>query len=93
MGLLPYTLVSSDVGSVVVDVKGTNLELTANAQLSLGGGAAAGVVKLKTANSIELSALQAIDLGLVAAEHKFPSLAAEIEILKKLIDAQAAKLG
>lgn len=58
---------------------------------TVGGGSLADVAKASVSASAEISAIQLVDAGLMAAESKYPSLAIEIAALKALIDAAAAQ--
>jgi hypothetical protein len=57
-----------------------------------GGGSIAGVAKFSASVTVQASAIQLADAGLVALEAKFPSLSAEIAVLKAAMDAEAAKI-
>jgi len=59
---------------------------------SLGGGAAAGVLKGKAAIEVDLGAQQVADLALGLLAAKFPSMAGIIDGAKAAIDAELAHL-
>lgn len=59
---------------------------------SVGGGAAAGVLKAKAQIELDLGAQQAADLAIGLLEMKFPSLAGLLEGAKAAIDAELQKL-
>lgn len=79
-------------GSVIVSEDAGVVKFTAEASVALGGGSVAGALKLHSSNCVELSAAQLMDAGLALAMEKFPSIAAEIAVVKGLIDAELSKV-
>lgn len=82
------------VGPLALTLSAAAGVLTLKAALSgsLGGGAAAGVAKGSLIGEVDLGAQQAADLGLAALAVQFPSLSAEIDGLKVLVDAELSKV-
>lgn len=89
LNLLKTQAVSIDAG---IEDNG-DVAVAATVTESLGGGQAAGIASFESANKLKFSAEKAADLGLLALESKFPTMAGAIETFRTLMDAEITKLA
>lgn len=85
-------IVKGQYGGLSVSEQGGEVVLAGSLSASLGGGEAAGVVKVGGSLSISVEAKQLIDLGLDLAAAKYPAVASLIAAAKTAIDAELAKV-
>ena len=77
-------------GQLTISESAGVVSLGVTGSATLGGGEAAGIASASLSASVNMSAKQAIDLGLDLAAAKFPSVAAVIKEAQALIDAEIA---
>jgi hypothetical protein len=79
--------------SLEVAVSGGIVSLNASLSQSLGGGQVAGILSGTASLGVQLGAQQAADLALAVLEARFPTLAVEIEVVKKALDSELASVS
>lgn len=76
-----------------VGVSAGVVSVSASVGGSLGGGEAAGVVQGNLSAGLQMSLQQSADLGLALLAEAFPSLSAEIAVVKAAADSELAKVS
>ncbi len=82
---------SKSYGPVSISESQGNFTFAIDDSVKVGGGSVEGVISVSGQGSATLEAGVLVDAGLAAAEAKYPSLAAEIAVLKDMIDSEIAK--
>lgn len=85
------TIFQSDNANVTVSESAGGVIISATASATVGGGAIANVLSVKSTNEISLSGQQLLDAAFGYAESKFPSVAQYLALAQKEIDSLIAK--
>ena len=78
-------------GSLSLNESAGGFSAVVSLQESVGGGAAAGAAQAKASIEFDIAGKQLMDLSLDLLAAKFPSLSAEIALIKAAADAEVAK--